>query len=772
MGNEAGVVARLSVINDTDSAPPAQRASLAALAESTLAALADEQLPAGWSLATLAGTAKRELCPFSDIDVVLLHPDGAAETTVSAVASACWYPLWDNGWKLSPLTHSPKTLLASVRRDLETATSFLAVRHISGEAGVTEQARSRSMRAWKDNGEKWVGALSASVAERHRRHGEVAFLLEPELKEGIGGLRDIHAIDWMLAAEIDGLEAFLEVPRSALDVHLTTLLDVRTALHAATRRPGDRLLLQDQLTTAQRFKISDDDLMQRVSSAGREVQWVAERFWERWATRGRRGGKPKRFTLGAKVEMIGDRVRDRTDIKLDAVSLLRLGAIAAHSDATIDSETLERLVADVEPLTGPWPDDARQHFVSLLGAGQSAIRVLEALDRFRLLERVLPEWAAVRCKPQRNAYHRYTVDRHLCEAAVQAAALVRRVHRPDLLLVGALLHDIGKGFPGDHTIVGMELVRDIGARMGFSSDDVSILVSMVEHHLTVPETATRRDLSDPATIEMMARAVGRIEVLELLAVLTEADSRATGPSAWSDWKGGLIQQLVRNTRAHMLGESPPPSLDAFPTPEHHRLLDEIRTDGEMRFVPGIATCVVAAPDRTGLLATVAGALAVHGVEVLSAKGWSSDDGVAVEEFRIERRLGGDPPWARIEADLRGALAGKIDLHERLTERARVYAGAARRVSAAPAAPADVLVDQHASATATLIEVRAPDSVGVLYRVATTIASLGLDIRAALVQTLGHEVVDVFYVCDSDGRRLSNDAGREVHDAVLASLRWH
>ena len=769
MGSEAGIAARLAVVNDTNATPLSQRASLAALAESTLAALADEHLPSGWALATLAGTAKRELCPFSDIDVVLLHSDGAAETTVARVASACWYPLWDAGWKLSPLTHCAKTLQTALRRDLETATSFLTVRHIGGETGVTEQARIRSLRSWTDNGEKWVGALAASVAERHRRHGEVAFLLEPELKEGIGGLRDIHAIDWMIAAGIDGLEAFLEVPRSTLDEHLRTLLDVRTALHAATGRAGDRLLLQDQLATAQRFDISDDDLMRRVSSAGREVQWVAERFWERWATRGRRGGKPKRFTLGAHVEMIGDRVRDRTDTKLDAVSLLRLGAIAAHSDATIASETLERLVADVEPLSGPWPEDARQHFVSLLGAGQSAIRVLEALDRFRLLERVLPEWSAVRCKPQRNAYHRYTVDRHLCEAAVQAAALVRRVHRPDLLLVGALLHDIGKGFPGDHTVVGMELVRDIGTRMGYPADDVSVLVSMVEHHLTVPETATRRDLSDPATIEMMARAVGRIEVLELLAALTEADSRATGPSAWSEWKGGLIQQLVRNTRAHMLGESPAPSLDAFPAAEHHRLLDQIRSDGRMRFVPGTATCVVAAPDRTGLLATVAGALAAHGVEVLSAKGWSSDDGVAVEEFRIERRLGGDPPWVRIEADLRSALAGEIDLHERLTERARAYAGAARRVSAAPAAPAEVLVDQRASAHAMLIEVRAPDSVGVLYRVATTIASLGLDIRAALVQTLGHEVVDVFYVCDSDGRRLSEHVAVDARAAILASF---
>ncbi len=769
MSDEVGIATRLSVVHDTSNPASSQRHALVALAEQSLRRLGEEHLPSGWALATLAGTAKRELCPFSDIDVVLLHPDGVADTTVAGVASACWYPLWDAGWKLSPLTHSPKSLQAAVRKDLETATSFLNVRHIVGDESATSDAHAKGMRTWQEHGERWMGSLAVSVAERHGRHGEVAFLLEPELKEGIGGLRDLHAIDWMLAADIDGLDDFLEVPRASLDDHLLTLLDVRTALHAATKRPGDRLLLQDQLATAQRFTISDDDLMQRVSSAGRELQWVAERFWERWATRGRRGGKPKRFSLGPHVEMIGDRVRDRTGDHLDAVSLLRIAAIAAHSDATIDSGTLERLVTDVEPLTTTWPDEARQHFVSLLGAGQSAIRVLEALDRFRLLERILPEWSAVRCKPQRNAYHRFTVDRHLCEAAANAAALVRRVHRPDLLLVGALLHDIGKGFPGDHTIVGMELVRVIGARMGYSPDDVDVLVTMVEHHLTVPETATRRDPSDPATIEFMARAMGRIEVLELLAALTEADSRATGPSAWSDWKGGLIQQLVRITRAHMLGESPSPSLDAFPTAEHHHLLDEVRATDRVRFHPGATYCVVAAPDRTGLLATVAGALAAHGVEVLSAKGWSSDDGLAVEEFRIERRLGGEPPWTRIEADLHRALAGELDLDARLAERARAYAGAVRRVSAAPAAPAEVIIDHNASATSTLIEVRAPDSVGVLFRVATALASFGLNIQMALVQTLGHEVVDVFYVLDRDGSRLTDETGESVRIAVLASL---
>ncbi len=175
-----------------------------------------------------------------------------------------------------------------------------------------------------------------------------------------------------------------------------------------------------------------------------------------------------------------------------------------------------------------------------------------------------------------------------------------------------------------------------------------------------------------------------MEVLELLGALTEADSKATGPTAWSDWKQGLMRRLVASVRAHMVGAVPPPSLDQFPGPEHLAVLEEVRRDGELRIVPGEGRCIVAARDRTGLLAAVAGAMAANGVEVLSASGWSSDDGLAVEEYRIERRLGGDPPWRRIETDLTRALAGELDLHQRLRERAAAYAGAQRRLSAAPA----------------------------------------------------------------------------------------
>jgi [protein-PII] uridylyltransferase len=205
------------------------------------------------------------------------------------------------------------------------------------------------------------------------------------------------------------------------------------------------------------------------------------------------------------------------------------------------------------PAPDPWPLETREALVRVLLAGRPAIAALESLDQEDLVSRLLPEWSAVRSRPQRNAYHRFTVDRHLLEAAVNAATLSGRVDRPDLLVVGALLHDIGKGYPGDHTKVGVELVGRISARMGFARRDVDVLVAMVRHHLLLPDAATRRDLDDPVTVQKVAEAVGDRLTLTLLGALAEADGLATGSSAWGPWKAGLVTELVDRTAAHLEG---------------------------------------------------------------------------------------------------------------------------------------------------------------------------------------------------------------------------
>ncbi|MGG7613853.1 HD domain-containing protein, partial [Streptomyces sp. ZG43] len=236
--------------------------------------------------------------------------------------------------------------------------------------------------------------------------------------------------------------------------------------------------------------------------------------------------------------------------------------------------TVRRLAATTRPLPTPWPAEARDQLVTLLGAGRSTVPVWEALEAEGLITRLLPDWERVRCRPQRNAVHTWTVDRHLVETAVRAASLTRRVSRPDLLLVAALLHDIGKGWPGDHSVAGEIITRDVAGRLGFDRHDTAVLATLVRHHLLLVETATRRDLDDPATVRSVADAVGSQATLELLHALTEADALATGPAAWSAWRDSLVTDLVGRVGAVLAGEEPEEPAVPSPTAEQERLAVE------------------------------------------------------------------------------------------------------------------------------------------------------------------------------------------------------
>ena len=304
--------------------------------------------------------------------------------------------------------------------------------------------------------------------------------------------------------------------------------------------------------------------------------------------------------------------------------------------------------------------------LSLLGAGHAAIGPFEALDQHGLVERLLPEWGLVRGRPQRNALHRFTVDRHLLETAVRAAEHTREVARPDLLLLGALLHDIGKGVRGrHHTPAGMDLVAAIGPRMGLPTDDVTVLVALVEHHLLLPDAATRRDIHDPRTVEAVAAAVQRRDVLELLGVLAVVDGEATGPAAWSSWKAGLVAELVART-ASVLAGRPLPAPVQVPTPEHEPLLHGPLPAVEVE----AGRITVAVPDRPGVLSLVAGVLAVRGLDVRRAAVGGAN-GVAIEVFDVATTPAGGA--AGIARDLEAALAGTLDVRAALRERARARA---------------------------------------------------------------------------------------------------
>jgi [protein-PII] uridylyltransferase len=347
--------------------------------------------------------------------------------------------------------------------------------------------------------------------------------------------------------------------------------------------------------------------------------------------------------------------------------------------------------------------------------------------------------------------------------------MTSRVRRPDLLLVGAFLHDIGKGNPGDHTEAGIEVVGRIAPRIGFPPADVEVLTTLVRHHLLLSEVATRRDLSDEATIASVAEAVGSHGTLELLAALTEADSIATGAAAWGSWKAGLVRELVEKTGPVLAGQ--PPRAAPEPPPEGTaELMARAQFEQELVLEGDGPVVTLVAPDRPGLFCRVAGTLALHGLDVLSARAWSSAEGLAVERFRVQSLFGKAPDWPAVEADLRRVLGGRISLEARLADRARDYAAAPRTPAVTPAR-LEVLVDNEASDQATVIEVRAPDRIGTLYRITKALTELDLDVRLAKVATLGHEVVDAFYVVDSSARKIIDpDHLREIERGVIAHLQ--
>ena len=330
--------------------------------------------------------------------------------------------------------------------------------------------------------------------------------------------------------------------------------------------------------------------------------------------------------------------------------------------------------------------------------------------------------------------------------------------RPDLLLLAALLHDVGKGWPGDHSVTGEVVARDVVRRMGLPAPDVELVASAVRLHLLLPMVATRRDLDDPVTVKQVATAVGSRALLELLHALAMADGLATGPAAWNDWKATLVADLVRRVAAVLDGDPMPQ-----PAPLREDQLALAAEGGPAATVRGSEVTVVA-PDRPGLLWRAAGVLASHRLAVRSANA-TSVGATAVSVFDVEAEFGDPPDATLVAADLRRMLQGRLDVEDRLDRRAR----ASRPRAANHAAPRVSIVD-NASDTATVVEVRAHDAPGLLWRVGRALGECGLDVRAARVETLGAEAVDVFYVTDGEGKPLGDgDLRRTIAASVLAVL---
>lgn len=789
--------ARLRLLHEASRSGPPRRSALSCLTDDWLAGLfraggGPEGVPRGAALVAVGGYGRGELSPRSDLDLLLLHDGGADAGRVAALADRLWYPVWDLGIALDHSVRTPSQARRTAADDLKAHLGLLDARHIAGDAGLTTGLRAAVLADWRDQAPKRLPELRELCEERAERHGELGHLLEPDLKEARGGLRDLTALRAVAASWL------ADAPREGLADARRRLLDVRDALHLATGRATDRLALQEQDQVAAGLGLLDaDTLLRQVYEAARVVSYAGDVTWREVGRVLRaRAVRPRlRAVLGGGrataersplaegvVEQDGEAVLARAARpERDPVLPLRAAAAAAQAGLPLSRHAVRRLAATARPLPAPWPAEAREQLVTLLGAGRPAVQVWEALEAEGLITRLLPDWERVRCRPQRNAVHTWTVDRHLVETAVRAAGLTRRVGRPDLLLVAALLHDIGKGWPGDHSVAGETIARDAAARFGFDAADTAVLARLVRHHLLLVETATRRDLDDPATVRGVAEAVESVGTLELLHALTEADALATGPAAWSAWRGALVADLVKRVDAVLSGDGPGgASADgAAPSAEQERLaVEAFRTGGPVLALRPAeeealgVELAVAVPEQPGVLPAVAGVLALHRLAVRTAElrevalPSGIDSSVLLLSWRVAAEYGSLPQASRLRADLVRALEGSLDIAGRLAERDAAYPR--RRGTVAP--PPRVTVAPAASRLATVIEVRAQDAPGLLHRIGRALEDAGVRVRSAHVSTLGANAVDAFYVTGLDGLPLAGKGAAGVARGVEGVLR--
>jgi [protein-PII] uridylyltransferase len=679
----------------------------------------------GVALVATGGLGRRECAPYGDIDLMLLHRGhpGAGE-----FAHKLWYPIWDA--KVG-LDHSVRTLpeaLSVAIEDVRVALSLLDVRFIAGDPALAESLRRSGADQWRRTAGRALVKLREAGATRTKAHGDLAFLLEGDLKEAAGGLRDVQALRAIATLGV------ADVHRPAVRAAHARLLDVRDALHASVGRRVDRLIAQERHQVAELLGLADGDaLLRRVSTDARAISYALGDAWravDRWRAPVKSARTPVARDV---VAQDGEIVLARTVITAqpDAGLALRVMAASASSGIPIARATLEFLDRFAPAMPTPWPEDIRRSFIALLGAGEGMAGPWDASDRYGLIGRILPEWNRLRGLPQHHPIHAYTVDWHCVRTVIEAHAFTREVSRPDLLLVGALLHDVGKGLPGDHSDAGAPLAARVAVDMGFPPADVAMIERLVRMHLLLPDVATRRDLSDPVTVADVAAAVGDVATLELLHGLCRADAIATGTdSAASAWRLRLVADLVDRVRALVTG-----SPDAAPAPE---IPPALLTASVPAVLADDETVTVVAADRRGLLASVAGVLALHRLDVIGA------DTLTVGERAIVRvsviaKYGAAPDRTRLLVDLRLAAAGQLPA-DRL---ARI---AVSRSADRKATVTDPTVTWHADATdAMVLELRASDSSGLLYRVTSALEAAGADVRAARVATLGGDVVDAFYL---------------------------
>ena len=774
------------------------------------------------AVTAVGGYGRSELTPGSDIDLLFLFRGRSSEAAREA-STAVLYPLWDAGFRVSHSVRTVADCRAEARRRLDSLTALLSVRVLAGSAGLVADAGEAIRGLVRKGARKFLAQVETSREERRTRFGSVSRALEPELKESLGGHRDIQSLSWVAKVidqstdHVDDLEALSAAglltanERSNARRGLDMLLQTRTALHRVAGGSSNRLGAEHQQAVSELLDYRDepgwagrDALIRDLCVVGRHVEIATEAVLAR-ATRSRSPASVRSDVSSSKLDF--------------ARSVMEAFARVAEGDTALAPEELLRIEEETARQGDlRWSAETLSAFLRILGSGEPGSHALEVMDSLELLPRFIPEWRQVRGRPQRDPYHRFPVDVHLLTTAAEAARLLRVSDEPfdveaarliqdaDALLLGALFHDIGKVGKGAHAAVGSEIAAHVLARMGVSDQVRRDVLFLVQEHLLLSDTATRRDLGDEDLVLHVAARVGDVRRLAMLYLLTVADAASTGPAATTPWRMTLVRELVAKVNRaferglmdqgraerlrlaearirealmdappedveHFLSTVPPSylmSVEPSDAAAHLKLIEprpgpnELRTHLRPGRYAGSAVLAVSAADRVGLLASITGALTLAGFSIHSARAFTTAEGVALDTFEIRSTFEEEITEERWER-LRSRMTRTADLHELESE---VRSLREHYRPASTDIPVEVRIDQEGSDFYTLVEVHGPDRMGLLFDLARTFSERAIDVHAAQVATYGPRVVDVFYVTDEAGQKLSDP---RVLQGMVAAL---
>ncbi len=803
------------------------------------------------SLVALGGYGRKELFPFSDIDLMILYrPE--VEKKVGEVADAILYPLWDTGLEVGHGVRSIERSMVQAEEDYFFHVALLDGRFICGSESLFRDL----MTAFREKfvvgrREEFVVQMKEHRTRRRERYGSHSFLLEPHIKEGKGGLRDIQSMFWVakVVFGLQGLDDFgdaglmIAEEKKGFGESWDALVQLRNRLHYFSKRKNDQLFfeLQEEVAESLGYKekggvLGVEQYMRDTYSHMENIAIITDLFFDHVDEVLGLVGRGEDVVSDREVEK-GIEIR-RGRVHLTASSqqiakkpqlLMRVFLASARSGAPVHHRTRKLISASLDKVTDKMRNSPRMSkvLVSIMLGADDVFAVLEVMLEVGLLSAYIPEFLRIETLAQHDVYHIFTVDRHSLQTVAELRKVVERecviydlVEMKGVLFLAALFHDIGKGSGRDHSDLGSEMAVEMGRRMALSEEEVDCLSFLVKYHLYIPENGLRRDLDDVAFIQRCAEFIGDVGRLSMLYLLSVADSRATGPSAWSDWKASLMHELYLKVRASLetlaaggadagqldghvekgvgwlqgqivdllKDEGGILELDQLPddyvlnfTPEHvshhlrvhrdnYRLLRQKSLVGASEGKDAWSVLVMTT-DRPGLLAKICGVLALHNLDVVKAQIFTWNDGTVVDVLQVRSAGGlnfGEMEWQEVNDDLDRAIAHRLGLGHRLYKKMSSMVGG-RNELVSKIEP-KVVIDNESSDDFSVVEVHSVDVSGALYHITQTLADFGLNIHKAYIATEVERLIDIFYVQDGAGSKIVDpEFQEEIKLGLLYSL---